>query len=58
MGDDYDNNNNKPYESDGGTWDFVGDDDTQIFDSQFSDSPTSLMCKKIVFQESCFFLKS
>ncbi|KAJ9537353.1 hypothetical protein OSB04_030086 [Centaurea solstitialis] len=32
--------NNKPSESDSSTWDFDGQE-TQIFDSQFTDSPTS-----------------
>lgn len=39
MGDD-DNGNDKSSESDASTWDFDGQE-TQIFDSQFSDSPTS-----------------
>lgn len=52
MGDDDDNDNgngnNKLYDSDSSTWDFGGDD-TQVFDSQFFDSPVSSPGKKMRF---------
>ncbi|KAL8264120.1 hypothetical protein R6Q59_022250 [Mikania micrantha] len=42
---DFDGGNERSNESDSGTWDFV-DEETQIFDSQFCDSPTSLFGNK------------
>ncbi|KAD6453826.1 hypothetical protein E3N88_08532 [Mikania micrantha] len=40
MGEDDDNDDDKSYESDSSTWDFGGEE-TQIFDSQFCESPIS-----------------
>ncbi|KAK9065584.1 hypothetical protein SSX86_014985 [Deinandra increscens subsp. villosa] len=49
MGDDDDNDNDKSNDSDSSTWDFGGEE-TQIFDSQLCESPSSF--GKLGFKES------